>query len=336
MSLTEFICGLPKIELHLHIEGTLEPELMFALAERNGVALPYATIDELRAAYDFHNLQSFLDLYYQGMNVLKTEQDFFDLAWAYFTRCAQDNLRHVEFFFDPQAHLERGVGLDVQFAGLNRACNEAEKELGITSSIILSFLRDMTEDSALATLEAALPYREHFIGVGLDSAEVGNPPEKFVRVFERARAEGFHAVAHAGEEGPADYIQQALDLLKIERIDHGVRCVEDDALMKRVAEEHIPLTVCPLSNLYLKVIDRMEDHTLPQLLAAGLKVTLNSDDPAYFGGYMNDNFLAVQKAFSLSREQWVTLTRNAIDATFASAARQQALHDELDAYIAAA
>ncbi|BBG30468.1 adenosine deaminase [Zymobacter palmae] len=336
MSLTEFICGLPKIELHLHIEGTLEPELMFALAERNGVALPYATIDELRAAYDFHNLQSFLDLYYQGMNVLKTEQDFFDLAWAYFTRCAQDNLRHVEFFFDPQAHLERGVGLDVQFAGLNRACNEAEKELSITSSIILSFLRDMTEDSALATLEAALPYREHFIGVGLDSAEVGNPPEKFVRVFERARAEGFHAVAHAGEEGPADYIQQALDLLKIERIDHGVRCVEDDALMKRVAEEHIPLTVCPLSNLYLKVIDRMEDHTLPQLLAAGLKVTLNSDDPAYFGGYMNDNFLAVQKAFSLSREQWVTLTRNAIDATFASAARQQALHDELNAYIAAA
>lgn len=336
MSLTDFICGLPKIELHLHIEGTLEPELMFALAERNGVVLPYATIDELRTAYDFHNLQSFLDLYYQGMSVLKTEQDFFDLAWAYFTRCAQDNLKHVEFFFDPQAHLERGIGLDVQFAGLNRACNEAEKVLSITSSIILSFLRDMTEASALATLEAALPYREHFIGVGLDSAEVGHPPEKFIRVFERARAEGLHAVAHAGEEGPADYIKQALDLLKIERIDHGVRCVEDDSLLKRVAEDNIPLTVCPLSNVYLKVIDRMEDHTLPQLLAAGLKVTLNSDDPAYFGGYMNDNFLAVQKAFSLSRAQWVTLTRNAIDASFASVVRKQVLHDELDAYTAIA
>lgn len=334
MSLTEFICGLPKIELHLHIEGTLEPELMFALAERNGVALPYATIDELRAAYDFHNLQSFLDLYYQGMNVLKTEQDFYDLAWAYFTRCAQDNLKHVEFFFDPQAHLARGVRLEVQFAGLNRACDDAEKRLGITSGIILSFLRDMTEASALETLEAALPYRAHFIGVGLDSAEVGNPPEKFIRVFERARAEGFHAVAHAGEEGPADYIKQALDLLKIERIDHGVRCVEDEALLKRVAEEQIPLTVCPLSNVYLKVIDRMEDHTLPQLLDAGLKVTLNSDDPAYFGGYMNDNFLAVQNAFSLSREQWVDLTRNAIDATFASTARKQALRDALNTYIA--
>lgn len=336
MSLTDFICGLPKIELHLHIEGTLEPELMFALAERNGVTLPYVNIDELRAAYNFHNLQSFLDLYYQGMNVLKTEQDFFDLAWAYFTRCAKDNLKHVEFFFDPQAHLERGVGLDVQFAGLNRACDEAERSLGITSSIILSFLRDMTEASALQTLEAAMPYRAHFIGVGLDSAEVGNPPEKFVRVFERARAAGFHAVAHAGEEGPADYIVQALDLLKIERIDHGVRCVEDSALLKRVAEEQIPLTVCPLSNVYLKVIDRMEDHTLPQLLAAGLNVTLNSDDPAYFGGYMNDNFIAVQDAFSLSREQWVMLTRNAIDATFASNARKKELHDILDAYIVAA
>lgn len=336
MSLTDFICGLPKIELHLHIEGTLEPELMFALAERNDVTLPYATIDELRTAYNFHNLQSFLDLYYQGMNVLKTEQDFFDLAWAYFTRCAQDNLKHVEFFFDPQAHLERGIGLDIQFAGLNRACDEAENTLGITSGIILSFLRDMSEESALATLDAALPYRAHFIGVGLDSAEVGNPPEKFVRVFERARAEGFHAVAHAGEEGPAEYIQQALDLLKIERIDHGVRCVEDKALLKRVAEEQIPLTVCPLSNVYLKVIDRMEDHTLPQLLTAGLKVTLNSDDPAYFGGYMNDNFLAVQKAFSLSREEWVMLTRNAIEATFASPARKQALSNALDAYVAAA
>lgn len=335
MSLNEFIRGLPKIELHLHIEGTLEPELMFALAERNAVTLPYADIEALRAAYDFHNLQSFLDLYYQGMNVLKTEQDFFDLAWAYFTRCAKDNLHHVEFFFDPQAHLERGVGLDAQFAGLNRACNKAQEALGITSAIILSFLRDMTEESALATLEAAMPYREHFIGVGLDSAEMGNPPEKFVRAFERARAEGFHTVAHAGEEGPADYIKQALDLLKIERIDHGVRCVEDAELLKRVAEEEIPLTVCPLSNLYLKVIARMEDHSLPQLLEAGLKVTLNSDDPAYFGGYMNDNFIAVQDAFSLSRKQWIELTRNAIDATFASKVRQRELHDELDRYIAA-
>ena len=332
MSLNDFICGLPKVELHLHIEGTLEPELMFALAKRNGMVLPYDSIHSLRAAYNFHNLQSFLDLYYQGMQVLVTEQDFFDLAWSYFTRCAQDNLQHVEFFFDPQAHLVRGVSLDAQFAGLSRACHQAQKALGITSAIILSFLRDMSEASALATLDAAMPYREHFIGVGLDSAEVGNPPEKFERVFKQARSAGFHAVAHAGEEGPADYIAQALDLLKIERIDHGVRCVEDADLLSRVAKEQIPLTVCPLSNLYLNVIQRMEDHTLPQLLEAGLKVTLNSDDPAYFGGYMNDNFIAVQNAFSLSREQWITLTRNAIEAAFAAPARKQALFDMLDRY----
>lgn len=333
MSLQNFLCGLPKIELHLHIEGTLEPELMFALAERNQVKLPYADIAELKAAYDFDNLQSFLNLYYQGMAVLKTEQDFFDLAWAYFTRCAQDNLVHCEFFFDPQAHLERGVALDIQFKGLVAACQKAETELGITSAIILSFLRDMSEASALETLEAAMPYRSHFIGVGLDSAEVGNPPEKFVRAFERARAAGFHVVAHAGEEGPAEYIRQALDLLHVERIDHGVRCVEDAELLARVAREKIPLTVCPLSNVYLKVISKMEEHSLPQLLAAGLKVTLNSDDPAYFGGYMNDNFLAVQAAFDLSREQWIQMTENAIEAAFVSEERKQALHAVLKEYL---
>lgn len=336
MSLHHFLRGLPKIELHLHIEGTLEPELMFELAKRNQVELPYASIAELKAAYDFDNLQSFLNLYYQGMAVLKAEQDFFDLAWAYFTRCAQDNLVHCEFFFDPQAHLERGIALDTQFKGLVAACRQAEAELGITSAIILSFLRDMTEDSALETLEAALPYRSHFIGVGLDSAEVGNPPEKFIRAFERARAEGFHVVAHAGEEGPAEYIRQALDLLHIERIDHGVRCVEDAQLLERVAREGIPLTVCPLSNLYLKVISKMEDHTLPQLLEAGLKVTLNSDDPAYFGGYMNDNFLAVQEAFDLTRDQWVSMTENAINATFISAERKAELHKVLQTYLASA
>lgn len=336
MSLHHFLRGLPKIELHLHIEGTLEPELMFELAKRNQVELPYASIAELKAAYDFDNLQSFLNLYYQGMAVLKAEQDFFDLAWAYFTRCAQDNLVHCEFFFDPQAHLERGIALDTQFKGLVAACRQAEAELGITSAIILSFLRDMTEDSALETLEAALPYRSHFIGVGLDSAEVGNPPEKFIRAFERARAEGFHVVAHAGEEGPAEYIRQALDLLHIERIDHGVRCVEDAQLLERVAREGIPLTVCPLSNLYLKVISKMEDHTLPKLLEAGLKVTLNSDDPAYFGGYMNDNFLAVQEAFDLTRDQWVSMTENAINATFISAERKAELHKVLQTYLASA
>lgn len=334
MSLQNFLRGLPKIELHLHIEGTFEPELMFELAKRNQVELPYASIAELRAAYDFDNLQSFLNLYYQGMAVLKTEQDFFDLTWAYFTRCAQDNLVHCEFFFDPQAHLARGVALETQFNGLVAACRKAEADLGITSAIILSFLRDMSEASALETLDAALPYRSHFIGVGLDSAEVGNPPEKFIRVFERARAEGFHVVAHAGEEGPAEYIRQALDLLQIERIDHGVRCVEDTALLERVAREGIPLTVCPLSNLYLKVISKMEEHTLPQLLEAGLKVTLNSDDPAYFGGYMNDNFLAVQEAFDLTRDQWVLMTENAINASFVSDQRKGELHKVLQAYLA--
>ncbi|WP_106477274.1 adenosine deaminase [Phytohalomonas tamaricis] len=326
----DFLTRLPKIELHLHIEGSLQPEMMFALAERNGIELPYSDVDEVRRAYDFQDLQSFLNLYYQGMNVLRTADDFFDLAWAYFQRSHADNVRHSEFFFDPQAHLARGVSLDVQFEGLNRARQRAETELGITSAIILSFLRDQSEESAIETLEAALPFREHFIGVGLDSAERGNPPSKFERVFARAGELGLHRVAHAGEEGPAAYIKEALDLLHAERIDHGVRCLEDESVVAELAKKRIPLTVCPLSNVYLKVVERMEDHPLPKLIEAGLCVTLHSDDPAYFGGYMGANFTAVQNAFNWPNETWIQLTRNAIEASFISDERRKALLAELD------
>lgn len=329
----DFLKGIPKIELHLHIEGTMQPELIFKLAGRNNITLPYANIDTLKAAYDFKNLQSFLDLYYNNMQVLVNEDDFYELAMDYFSRVAEENLKHAEIFFDPQAHMERGVDIGTQIKGIHRACQEAEHRFGISSAIILSFLRDMSEASALETLEAAMPYRDLFVGVGLDSAEVGNPPSKFQRVFEAAGKEGLHRVAHAGEEGPHDYISEALDLLKVERIDHGVQCTGSDALVERLAREQIPLTVCPLSNTYLKVFGEMHESTIPEMLTAGLNVNLNSDDPAYFGGYMNNNFMAVQEAFNFDRDTWQTLTRNAIDASFASGERKGELHGILAEYV---
>jgi adenine deaminase len=315
--LTQFIRTCPKAELHVHIEGTLEPELAFELARRNGVALPYASVQALRAAYEFDDLQSFLDIYYAGASVLITEQDFDDLAWAYLQRTHTDGVVHAEIFFDPQTHTERGVAMGTVIHGLVRACERARARLGMSTALILCFLRHLDEASAEATLDAALPYRQHFIGVGLDSGERGNPPEKFERVFQRARALGLHAVAHAGEEGPAAYIEAALDVLKAQRIDHGVRCVESPALVDRLARSRVPLTVCPLSNTKLKVFARMQDHTLPQLLERGLCVTVNCDDPAYFGGYVVDNFMALFDAFpAMGVAQARQLAANSFEASF--------------------
>jgi len=311
----------PKTELHLHIEGTLEPELMFALAARHGVALPYADVEALRAAYDFGDLQSFLDLYYAGAGVLRTPQDFEDMAWAYFERAAADGIVRVEAFFDPQTHTDRGIPMATVFDGLRAASARAERELGLSVAWILCFLRHLSEDAAIATLEAALPWRTHFIGVGLDSSERGHPPEKFARVFAQARALGLRVVAHAGEEGPADYVRSALDVLGAERIDHGVRSLEDPALVARLAAARVPLTVCPLSNVKLRVFDTLAQHNLPALLQAGLCVMLNSDDPAYFGGYLNQNLVQTFEALPQlgAREAWQVLS-NSIEASFAPAA----------------
>lgn len=332
--LAAFIAGLPKAELHIHIEGSLEPELMVALAERNHVMLRYATVEDLRAAYRFGNLQDFLDLYYQGMGVLLQEQDFYDLAMAYFHRAARQNVRHAEIFFDPQGHTERGVPFKTVIDGLWRAMQDAERDCGITARLILCFLRHLDEASAERTLEEALPWRDRFIGVGLDSSEMGHPPSKFQRVFSRARALGLHAVAHAGEEGPPDYVREALDLLKVERIDHGNRALEDAGLTARLAREKIPLTVCPLSNLRLCVIGDMGRHPLRRMLQAGLMVTLNSDDPAYFGGYVNENYRAVQQALNLSREEIVALAGNGFRAAFVGDAEKQRHLEALAAYCA--
>ena len=288
----------PKAELHIHIEGSLEPELIFELAARNGITLPYADVAALRRAYAFTDLQSFLDVYYAGASVLITEADFDAMAWAYFQRAAHDNVVHCEIFFDPQTHTMRGIPMGVVLRGLDAAARRAEAELGLSVHLILSFLRHLDEDDALATLDAALPYRDKFVGVGLDSSEMGHPPEKFARVFARARELGLRLVAHAGEEGPPAYIRSALDVLHVERIDHGVRCLEDAELVERLARERIPLTVCPLSNVKLCVFDDLGRHNIPALLAAGLCVTVNSDDPAYFGGYLNDNLAAPMISFS--------------------------------------
>ncbi|MCE3028388.1 adenosine deaminase [Salinicola sp. DM10] len=322
---------LPKVELHLHIEGSLEPELMFSLAARNGVSLPYATVEDVREAYDFSDLQSFLDLYYQGMRVLRTEQDFFDLAMAYLERAHAEGVVHVELSFDPQAHLNRGVELAVPFEGLNRARRQAEREWGMTSALIMSFLRDRDAAEAMAVLEKAAPYYETIDAVGLDSAEVGNPPTKFSAVFERAKALGIPRVAHAGEEGPAAYISEALDVLDVCRIDHGVACLQDAALVERLRQMQMPLTVCPLSNVRLKVVAEMSDHPLPQMLEQGLKVTLNSDDPAYFGGGVLENYLACAEAFAWDRATFKQLAGNAIDVAFMPEARRAALLAQLDA-----
>ncbi|GAA2012105.1 adenosine deaminase [Nocardiopsis rhodophaea] len=322
----------PKAELHLHIEGTLEPELAFELAERNGVRLPYATVEELRTAYSFTDLRSFLDLYYALMAVLRTERDFTDLAEAYLARAAAQGVRHAEIFFDPQAHTARGVGMDVVVRGLSAALRAAEDRHGVTTRLILCFLRDLPAEEALRTLEEARPYFDVISGVGLDSAELGNPPEKFREVFARARAAGLHLVAHAGEEGPPAYVWQALDVLGVERVDHGVRCMEDEALVELLRSERTPLTVCPLSNVRLRVVDRLEDHPLPRMLRAGLMVTVNSDDPAYFGGYAEDNMRGVRAALGLGEEDLRTLARNSVNAAFIGAERRAALLAEVDAH----
>ncbi len=316
--LPELLRAMPKAELHIHIEGSLEPELIFSLAERNGVQLPYANVEALRSAYAFTDLQSFLDIYYAGASVLLKEEDFYDMARAYLKRAAADNVLHAEIFFDPQTHTARGVPIEVVVAGLHRACVDAEAELGISSALILCFLRHLSEDDALQTLEAALPLRDKFIGVGLDSSEVGHPPEKFARVFARCRELGLHLVAHAGEEGPPAYIWSALDVLKVERIDHGVQAAQDAALMQRLAGERIALTVCPLSNQKLRVFPDLADHNLKQLLDAGLAVTVNSDDPAYFGGYINDNFVQLFEAVpALTAKDAYHLAFNSFEASFA-------------------
>ncbi|HEX6640030.1 MAG TPA: adenosine deaminase [Thermoanaerobaculia bacterium] len=314
----DFIASLPKTELHLHIEGTLEPELMFELARRNGIALPHESVDALRRAYDFRDLQSFLDLYYQGAGVLQARQDFHDMTAAYFAKAASQNVRHAEIFFDPQTHTHRGIAFETVISGIRDAQLAAQREQGITSKLILCFLRHLDEDDAMKTLDAAMPYRDWFVAIGLDSSERGHPPSKFARVFARARAEGLFAVAHAGEEGPPEYIREALDILKARRIDHGVRCLEDDALVERLVAEQIPLTVCPLSNIRLRVFDTMNDHPLRTMLQRGLKVTINSDDPAYFGGYVNENYVAVAEALQLTREELEQLARNSFEASFPS------------------
>ncbi len=316
--LPELLQAMPKAELHIHIEGSLEPELIFALAKRNGVTLPYADVAALRSAYAFTNLQSFLDLYYAGASVLLHEQDFYDMAWAYFEKAAADHVVRAELFFDPQTHTARGVAMGAVIEGLHRACRDAQAKWGISADLILCFLRHLSEEDALETLEEAMPWREHVIGVGLDSSEVGHPPEKFARVFARAREMGLHVVAHAGEEGPPAYIWSALDTLHVERIDHGVQAVHDAALMKRLADSQMPLTVCPLSNLKLCVFKSLADHNLGQMLDAGLCVTINSDDPAYFGGYLNENYLQTFAALHLGARQAYRLAANSIEASFAS------------------
>jgi adenine deaminase len=327
----DFVARLPKAELHLHIEGTLEPEMMFALAVRNGVEIPYGSVEELRAAYCFESLQDFLDLYYQGMNVLREAEDFYDLSLAYFRQARAENIRHAEVFFDPQAHMRRGVSFATVIEGISRARRDAEAEFGVTSKLILCFLRDLSADDAMATLGEALAYRDRIIGVGLDSAEVGHPPDKFEAVFTRARAEGLLAVAHAGEEGPAAYVREAVDVLKVVRIDHGNRCLDDPALVARLAAEAIPLTVCPLSNLKLGVIKEMAHHPLREMLDRGLLVTVNSDDPAYFGGYVNENYRAVRDALALSDATLAELARNSFRASFLSEPEKARHLAEVDA-----
>lgn len=324
----DWLKALPKAELHLHIEGTLEPELMFKLAERNRVKLPYTNIEEIRAAYNFTDLQSFLDLYYQGMGVLHTVDDFRDLAWDYFQRAHDDGVVHIELSFDPQAHLVRGVALETQFDGLCQAMQDAERELGMTSALIMSFLRDQSADDALEVLEKAEPWYDRIACVGLDSAELGNPPEKFKAVYARVKELGLERTAHAGEEGSSAYISGALDILDVSRIDHGVRCLEDGNLVARLREEQIPLTVCPLSNVSLHVVEDLADHPLPKMLEAGLNVNLNSDDPAYFGGGMLANFNACAEAFDWGRDIFRGLASNAVRAAFLDdKRRQQLLHD---------
>jgi adenosine deaminase len=324
--------GMPKAELHIHIEGSLEPELIFELAQRNSVSLAYPSVEALRQAYAFTDLQSFLDIYYAGASVLLTEQDFYDMTAAYLRRAARDNVRHAEIFFDPQTHTARGVALQTVVDGIWRACRDAQADGAIKASLILCFLRHLSEEEAIATLEEAAPLRDKFVGVGLDSSELGHPPEKFARVFERARQLGLRLVAHAGEEGPPSYIQSALDVLNVERIDHGVRCLDDPDLVERLVRERVPLTVCPLSNIKLRVFDVMGSHNLRRLLDAGLVATVNSDDPAYFGGYVNDNYLAAFEALPLELRHARQLAHNSFAAAFLEDEQKRLYRAEVDAF----
>ncbi len=331
----EFIQGLPKVELHLHIEGSFEPELMFEIAKRNACDLRFNSVEEVRAAYDFNNLQEFLDIYYEGANVLLHEQDFYDLTWAYMEKIAEQNVIHTEIFFDPQTHTDRGVPFKTVIDGISRALQDAKEKFDVSSHLIMCFLRHLSEEKAFETLEQALPYKDRILGVGLDSSEVGHPPSKFQRVFAKAKEQGFLAVAHAGEEGPAEYVREAIELLKIDRIDHGNRCLDDDALVDQVVDAGLALTVCPLSNLKLAVVKDLKDHPLKTMLNKQLRVTVNSDDPAYFGGYMNENFIAIQQALSLTEQDLKTLISNSIEASFVNDNDKQKMKQTLDNYCAA-
>jgi adenosine deaminase len=328
------ISRLPKCELHIHIEGSLEPELMFALARRNGIRLPYPSVEAVRQAYRFRNLQDFLNIYYQGMSVLITEQDFYDLAWAYLERARADNVRHVEMFFDPQGHTSRGIPFATVVDGLTRAIGDAREKLGVRASLIMCFLRHLDEADAQRTLDSALAFRDRIVGVGLDSSERGNPPGKFKHVFGRAREAGFFLTAHAGEEGPPRYVWEALDILGVARIDHGVRSMEDEPLVGRLARERIPLTVCPLSNVRLRVVDDLAHHPLRRMMDKGLMVTVNSDDPAYFGGYVKQNYLASSQALALGRDEIAAIVRNGVEASLMTPPEKAALLAEVDRVLA--
>jgi adenosine deaminase len=335
MASDSFLRHIPKAELHVHIEGTLEPELMFEIAARNGLSIRYPDVDALRAAYEFSNLQEFLDIYYEGAGVLRTAQDFYDMTLAYLRQAADDGVVRAEVFFDPQTHTERGIPFDVFIEGIHEAMIAGRQDLGVSSGLIMCFLRHLPAAAAMHTLEASLPHRDKFIGVGLDSSELGFPPSLFADVFVRAKAEGLHLVAHAGEEGPADYVWEALDVLGVERIDHGIRSLEDPSLVERLAQDQVPLTVCPLSNVRLGGFASLDQHTLPRMLELGLKVSINSDDPAYFGGYVGDNYVATQSALDLPRETMATIARNSLESSFLDSAAKARLLAELDSYVAA-
>ncbi len=332
ISIEKFIEGIPKTELHLHIEGTFEPELMFEIAKRNNKKISYNSVEELKKAYSFNNLQEFLDIYYAGANVLIEEQDFYDLTWAYLNKVHEQNVVHVEIFFDPQTHTDRGISFDTVIKGIYRALEDGKEQLGISFKLIMSFLRHLDEASAFKTLEQALPYKKWISAVGLDSSELGNPPSKFERVFAKAQEEGFITVAHAGEEGPAEYIWEALDLLKVTRIDHGNRCLDDEKLVQRIANSQIPLTVCPLSNLELKVVTDLKDHPIPKMMEKNILVTVNSDDPAYFGGYMNENYLEIAKALDLSKQKITTLVKNSFKASWLSDEEKEKRLSDIEVY----
>ncbi|MDK9757208.1 adenosine deaminase [Vibrio sp. D173a] len=329
-----FIQGLPKVELHLHIEGSLEPELLFELAQRNNIDIPYESPQELRKAYEFEDLQSFLDIYYQGANALRTEQDFYDLTWAYLEPCKADNVIHTEIFFDPQTHTDRGIEFETVINGIHRAMQDGTEQLGITFQIIACFLRHLSEESAIETLQSIIKHQDKIIGVGLDSSELGHPPEKFKRAFQQAKDAGLLTVAHAGEEGPAQNIVDSVEMLSVSRVDHGVRCVEDESLMDALIESKMPLTVCPLSNIKLCVFDEMEQHNIVDLLRKGVAVTINSDDPAYFGGYMTDNFMAVTNAHPMTKSELAQFTINAINASFISEALKAKYRAQVADYLA--